>query len=56
MLEFKHFSRFFTFNKDGPDYRNKELKNGIKVYVAVDMECWNMSTRELENFEVADTV
>ena len=48
ILEFKHFSRFFTFNMEGSDYKNKELKSGIKVCVAIDMECWNMSTREME--------
>ena len=51
ILEFKHFSRFFTFNMDGPDYKNKELKSGIKVCVAIDMECWNMSIRNADEMD-----
>lgn len=48
ILEFMHFSRFTSFNMNGMDYKNKEIKSRIKVCVAIDMECWNMSTRTTE--------
>lgn len=39
ILYFRHSVRFTTFTKNGPDERNKELKDNIEVSVVLDMEC-----------------
>ena len=39
ILCFKHFHKHIVFTGDGEKFRNKEIKNYIKVSVVVDIEC-----------------
>ncbi|MNW32608.1 hypothetical protein D3C74_95530 [compost metagenome] len=47
ILCFQHFAPFTTFTKNGPDFKNKVLKETIEVSVVLDLgfevECVDMS-------------
>ena len=49
ILEFRHFVEFFSFNKIGENYREKELVRKVTVVAALDLGCWNTKNSEYES-------
>ena len=38
IIEFTHFASFYVFNTTEDDFKNKEVIQGVKVRVCIDME------------------
>ena len=38
IIEFTHFASFYAFNTNNDDCKNKEVIQGVKVRVCIDME------------------
>ena len=38
IVEFTHFTSFYAFNTNDDDFKKKEVIQGVKVRVCIDME------------------
>ena len=49
ILDFRHFERFFSFNRIAENHKEKELVRKVTVVVALDLGCGNTKNSEYES-------
>ena len=49
LLEFRHFERFFSFDKIGENHKEKLLVNKVTVVVALDLDTRNTKNPDNES-------